>query len=55
MMKQAVIDSNVLVAIVDSRDNWHGKALSLLVIQNSGHIETLRQNKQVSIIEFDFG
>lgn len=30
MKKQAVIDSNVLVAIVDSRDNWHGKAQALV-------------------------
>ena len=30
MRKQAVIDSNVLIAIVDSRDNWHEKAQVLL-------------------------
>ena len=44
MMKQAVIDSNVLVAIVDSRDNWHGKAQTLL---NSLEAE------EVSVIYFD--
>jgi predicted nucleic acid-binding protein len=30
MSKQAVIDSNVLVALVDSRDKWHPKAQALL-------------------------
>jgi predicted nucleic acid-binding protein len=42
--KQAVIDTNVLVAITDSHDKWHGKALILL--------DTLKL-QGVQIIYFD--
>jgi len=30
MLKHAVIDTNALVAVVDSRDNWYAKAQDLL-------------------------
>jgi predicted nucleic acid-binding protein len=30
MNKQAIIDSNVLVALTDSRDKWHTQAKNLL-------------------------
>jgi predicted nucleic acid-binding protein len=44
MMKQAVIDSNVLVAILDSRDNWHRKAQALL---------NALEAERVSLVYFD--
>jgi len=44
MNTHAVIDSNVLVAIIDSRDNWHTKAKALLkALETEG----------VSLIYFD--
>jgi len=39
MNKQAVIDSNVLVALTDSRDKWHSQAQTLL---NSLEVEDVR-------------
>lgn len=39
MNKQAIIDSNVLVALTDSRDKWHTQAQTLL---NSLESEDIR-------------
>jgi len=44
MNKQAVIDSNVLVALVDRRDKWHPKAQAL-------HIALKAEN--VDLVYFD--
>ena len=32
MLKQTVIDSNVLVALVDRRDKWHEKARTIFTV-----------------------
>ena len=34
----AIIDSNVLVALIDARDNWHPKAKELLKILEVHHV-----------------
>ena len=44
-MNKVAIDTNVLVAIIDSRDNWHSKAKTL--------IEQLQQEQAAELIYFD--
>ncbi|MGQ9710950.1 MAG: type II toxin-antitoxin system VapC family toxin [Anaerolineae bacterium] len=44
MSGQAVIDSNVLVALIDSRDKWHERALAL---------HAALKAKGVSLVYFD--
>ncbi|MFN8497591.1 MAG: hypothetical protein U0641_07020 [Anaerolineae bacterium] len=39
--RQAVIDANVLVALVDSRDKWHRQADSLHVALKAQDVELL--------------
>lgn len=44
MSRQAVIDSNVLVTLIDSRDKWHRKALAL---------HAVLKTEDISLIYFD--
>ena len=41
MTKQAVIDSNVLVAAIDSRDKWHRMAKSLAGALKAGQVNLI--------------
>lgn len=44
-MNKVAIDTNVLVAIIASQDNWHAKAKAL--------IEKLQQEQSTQLVYFD--
>jgi predicted nucleic acid-binding protein len=44
-MPKAVVDTNVLVAMVDTRDNWHSKTKSL--------VERLESEQNMQFVYFD--
>ena len=55
MNKQAAIDSNVLVALVDVRDKWHGQAKALLDALKEGAVNVIYfdcvLNETISVLQ----